>query len=40
MDVRSIIEPSGVEIFEPLLPGGVMARTLKSRGEGGYHFFH
>lgn len=34
MDARSMIESSGVEIFEPLLPDGASARTLKSRGEG------
>jgi len=34
MDVRSAIEPTGIEMFEPLLQDGVMARTLGKRGEG------
>ena len=34
MDARSMMEPSGIEIIEPLSPDGVSARTLQKRGEG------
>ena len=34
MDARSMMEPSGIEIIEPLTPDGVSARTLQKRGEG------
>ena len=34
LDIRSIMDPTGIEIAEPLLPDGVTARTLKNRGEG------
>jgi len=34
MDARSMMEPSGIELIEPLLPDGVSARTLQRRGEG------
>ena len=35
-DVRSIIEPSGIELIQPLDPNGPTASSLKSRGEGFY----
>jgi len=34
MDVRSVIEPSGIELVEPLTPQGPTSKTLESRGEG------
>ena len=34
MDAKSMIEPLGIEIFEPLSPDGASASTLKKRGEG------
>lgn len=34
MDITSMMEPSGIEIIQPLSPDGVSARTLKNRGEG------
>jgi len=34
MDARSMMEPSGIEIIEPLSLDGVSARTLQKRGEG------
>jgi methylmalonyl-CoA/ethylmalonyl-CoA epimerase len=33
-DVKSMIEPSGMEIAEPQVPDGPSAKTLKNRGEG------
>ena len=34
LDITSMMEPSGIEIAQPLSPDGVSARTLKNRGEG------
>lgn len=34
MDLRSMVEPSGIEVVAPLSPDGASARTLKIRGEG------
>ena len=34
MDVTSMIEPSGIEIIQPLSLDGISARTMKNRGEG------
>ena len=34
MDVKSMIEPSGIELVEPLSPDGPTAKTLENRGEG------
>lgn len=34
MDLRSMVEPSGIEVVSPLSPDGASARTLKNRGEG------
>jgi methylmalonyl-CoA epimerase len=34
MDVRSMIEPSGIELVEPLTPQGPTTKTLESRGGG------
>ena len=34
MDLRSMVEPSGIEVVAPLSPDGASARTLKNRGEG------
>jgi len=34
VDARSMMEPSGIEIIEPLTPDGPTAKTLERRGEG------
>ena len=34
VDVRSAMDPSGIELFEPLTPDGTAARTIERRGEG------
>jgi len=34
LDVRSAIEPSGIELVEPLTPDGWVAKILQQRGEG------
>jgi catechol 2,3-dioxygenase-like lactoylglutathione lyase family enzyme len=34
LDITSMMEPSGIEIVQPLSPDGVSARTLNNRGEG------
>lgn len=33
-DVRSMIDATGIEIMEPLLPDGKMAQSLERRGRG------
>ena len=35
-DVRSIMDPSGIEIIEPVDPDGPAAKALKKRGQGFY----
>jgi methylmalonyl-CoA epimerase len=34
LDIRSVMDPLGIEIVEPLTPDGVTARAIKQRGEG------
>jgi len=34
MDIKSVLDPLGIELVEPLLPDGVTAKALKERGEG------
>lgn len=34
MDVRSMIEPKGIELVEPVQPDGLAAGVLKKRGPG------
>ena len=34
LDVRSCIEPLGIEIVEPLTPDGTTAKAIERRGEG------
>ena len=33
-DVRSAMDPSGIELFEPLTPDGPAAKAIERRGEG------
>ena len=34
VDVRSAMDPSGIELFEPLTPDGPAARAIERKGEG------
>ncbi len=34
MDVRSSIDPMGIELIEPLTPDGITAKTIEKAGEG------